>query len=103
MTASAMSLGIAARPEVMNKHKDTKAQRHKEDRDKRLFIAVFFVSLCLCVFVFITPLTTITAPCYRQYFPAQFRTCGVSSGADSRSSRNAGYDGLPCVAPWRRL
>jgi phosphate-selective porin OprO/OprP len=35
-----------------NKHKDTKAQRHKESRHQRLFKAAFFVPLCLCVFVF---------------------------------------------------
>ncbi len=35
------------------KHKDTKAQRHKEGRAKKIVrCAAFFVSLRLCVFVF---------------------------------------------------
>jgi formylglycine-generating enzyme required for sulfatase activity len=37
----------------MTKHKDTKAQRHKEKPQyKNLCMRLFFVSLCLCVFVF---------------------------------------------------
>src|SRR5437762_226815 len=35
----------------MSNHKDTKAQRHQEGRDPRLFNAAFLVSLCLGVFV----------------------------------------------------
>ena len=36
----------------MVKHKDTKAQRHKESRHQMLCSPAFFVPLCLGVFVF---------------------------------------------------
>src|SRR6266571_3699630 len=35
-----------------SKHKDTEAQRHKEAGKQMPFDAGFFVSLCLCIFVF---------------------------------------------------
>jgi hypothetical protein len=34
------------------KHKDTKAQRHKESRHQMTWSPAFFVPLCLGVFVF---------------------------------------------------
>src|SRR3989442_6900308 len=46
-------LTIVARRSMaeMDKHKDTKAQRHKVSRHQRLFKPAYFVSLRLCVFV----------------------------------------------------
>src|SRR5215813_13980867 len=44
-------------PQFRRKHRDTKAQRHKENRRLQLLMPVFFVPLCLCVSVFSNALT----------------------------------------------
>src|SRR5437016_889163 len=53
LTSRFFVCNYSAQLDMMVKHKDTEAQRHKERRHRMTFCSpAFFVPLCLCVFVF---------------------------------------------------